>query len=147
MTVKQTNVDTRIKLFNPSISKMPDSFIDIIGIELTDDYTRIDFVVYPDTKTYVSGWWVQINKNSFIRPTGTTQKLKLVKAVNIPYAPKKYMFSSRTSCLPYTLFFPAIPKTTTHIDIIEKEVRNDSYFNFYGVSVLKTKSPIHIPIN
>lgn len=147
MIKEQTLVKTEVKVYNPHIQSKPHSDIDCFGIEITDEYTRIDFVAYPDTITYISGWWVQIDKNTFIRPTGTTQKLTLIKAVNISIAPQKSMFPSSKSCIAYTLYFPSIPKNTSHIDIIEKEVRGGNYFNFYGVSLAKTKTPIYVPIN
>ena len=120
---------------NPSITKNPDSFINIDSIVLDEELTRINFIAYPDTITYDSGWWVQLEQSCFIRPVGSDIKLKLLKAVNIPFSPIKYYFKSRNDRLAYTLYFPALPNNTERIDIIEREVSDCTYFNFFGVSV------------
>ena len=128
-------VRKKVIIHNPFIKKKSNSFLDLYRIELDDDFTRIDFLAYPDTKTYKSDWWVSIEQDSFIRPIGSDMKLKLVRAVGIPFSPIKYFFKGRNEGLPFTLFFPLLPSDVTHIDIIEKEVPYGSYFNFYNVSL------------
>ena len=121
-------------VFHPlvKITTKPDS--KVMRIEMEEDYTRIDFV------TLAGHWlWVQMDSNCFIRPVGSDTRLTLVKAQGIPLAPNKYHFKSRNESLYYTLYFPALPKGTEAIDIIEKEVPG-TYFNFYGVALSKAKS-------
>ena len=105
-------------VYNPDVKHSPTASPKhkIMRIELEDDLTRIDFV-------YNSGKfaWVQIDPASFIRPVNTGSHLTLVRACGIPYAPQKHFFRSRNETLYYTLYFPALPKDVTEIDIIEKE--------------------------
>ena len=130
-------------IYNPSVKSPPcsDTEHKIMRIEFDENLTRIDFVYSPPSK-YQSGSWVQIYRHSFIRPVGTHQILSLVKAVGIPYEPKKHYFKSNKETLYYTLFFPALPKDVKEIDIIEKEIHYGSWFNFYGVSVQKIKQEV-----
>lgn len=103
----------------------------IKSIELTDAYTRIDFW-YKAPDYYVNGGWIQIDPLSYIRPSGSNMRYSLFKAVNIPLAPQKFHFKRCGQLLSYTLYFPALPKDTKTIDIIEREAPG-TYFNFYSV--------------
>ena len=98
------------------------------------ELTVIHFITRPDTVKYSAGWWVMVEPTIFIRPVGSKDKLGLVYALNIPTAPQKYYFSNKTEQLHFTLFFPALPKDTTHIDIIEVEGGStQQFFNYYNV--------------
>ena len=100
------------------------------------ELTVIHFIVKPNTNKYTSGWWVQVQPKIFIRACGSRERLGLVYAHNIPIAPQKYFFKNGHEQLHFTLFFPAVPKGTTHIDIIENQGGSlTKYFNFYRVSV------------
>lgn len=105
------------------------------SIELTDAYTRIDFW-YKAPDYYANGGWIQIDPLSYIRPSGSNTRYSLFKAINIPLAPKKFFFKRCGQQHSYTLYFPALPKDTKTIDIIEREV-DGTYFNFYGVNYSK----------
>jgi hypothetical protein len=63
-----------------------------------------------------------------------------LKAVNIPIAPQKHFFKRCGELLQYTLYFPGLPQETQSIDIIERDVTNGTWFNFYGVSVNKIRT-------
>jgi len=105
-----------------------------------DELTVIHFETYPNQK-YNAGWWVTVQPEIFIRPVGSSDKLGLILAINIPVSPAKYFFKSKSERLKFTLFFPALPKETTHIDIIEsrsKDVENP--FNFFNVSMDKIRN-------
>jgi hypothetical protein len=118
--------------------------MDIGRITIPEDYTRIDFIHYAN-QNCIKGGWVQIVGNMFIHITGCMGRLPLIKAINIPIAPNKHWYKSENDRLHFTLLFPAIPKSTTHIDIIEKEGGDSTYFNFYGVSMSRVnKSVIRI---
>ena len=107
-----------------------------------DELTVIHFETYPN-QSYSAEWWVTVQPEIFIRPVGTSDKLGLVLALNIPVAPAKYFFKSKSERLKFTLFFPALPKNTTHIDIIEsrsKDVKNP--FNFFNVSMDKIRNGV-----
>ena len=59
-------------------------------------------------------------------------RYSLFKAVNIPLAPQKFHFKRCGQLHSYSLYFPALPKDTQTIDIIELEAPG-TYFNFYGI--------------
>jgi len=138
--IEEPQIETLEKVvFSPNMKNKTIETTEILRIENEDDFTRIDFICYAPTR-YINGGWVEILKDTFIRPVGTTHKLTLVKAVNIPIAPKKHYFRSKRDMLCYTLYFPPLPKGTTSIDIIESEASGGNWFNFYGVSMERVRS-------
>lgn len=122
--------ETTIKVYNPGAMDHQVSHR-LKSIELSEDYTRIDFIIIGSYK-YIDGGWIQIDRNSFIRAVGSDVKHHLIKAIGIPYAPQKHWFKKQGEFHTYSLIFPALPKGTTAIDIIEKEAPG-TYFNFYNV--------------
>ena len=98
------------------------------------ELTVINIISYP-SKAYVGKWWISLLPDIFIRPVGTNDVLTLVFAFNIPMSPEKHYFRGINDSLRFTLFFPALPKDCTHIDIIEQAGRDKSFFNFYNVPV------------
>jgi hypothetical protein len=127
-------------IYNPSVKKKLSNHIETLRIDTdAEGLTRIDFL-YRAPHYYINGGWVQISRHTFIRPCGSDKKLTMVKAVNIPIAPTKHFFKKSNEILCYTLYFPALPKGTSSIDIIEAEGPGGNWFNFYGVSVEKIRS-------
>lgn len=126
----ETARETIIKLYNPEALDHQVNHR-IKSIEFTDEYTRIDFLIR-GSQLYINGGWIMIDRNSFIRPVGSNTRYKLIKAVGIPYAPQKHYFKRKGEPHAYTLYFPALPKDTKSIDIIEREAPG-TYFNFYDV--------------
>jgi hypothetical protein len=126
-------------IYNPRIVIKKSTHIDLLSISEEEGFTRIDFI-YTAPKRYTNGGWVQMHPDCFIRPCGSSTQLKLVKAVNIPIAPTKYIFKKINEVLCYTLYFPALPSGTTAIDIIESESPGENWFNFYRVSLERIKS-------
>jgi hypothetical protein len=100
----------------------------IQSIDLNEEYTRIDFK-YTSSKEYINGGWIQMERNSFIRDTLSKRTYPLLFALNITIAPEKFHFRRKGQAHTYTLVFPALPKSTKAIDIIEKETPG-TYFNF-----------------
>jgi hypothetical protein len=138
MPKKQIQIETKVIIQNPKIwGRHPRYGVQLYRIELTDTYSRIDFITTPDTITYDAKWWTQISKDTFIRPVETNLVFPLLRADNITLAPDKYFFKDRDEILPYSLFFPPIPKGTEYIDIIELENGDDSFYNFYLVSLIQ----------
>jgi hypothetical protein len=129
-----------LKIYNPIVTINNSTELEILAITLDENYTIIDFIYYPP-HYYENGGWVQINSDTYIRAVGTSQKLKLIKAVNIPITPQKHYFKSSKAMLAYTLYFPALPKSCKEIDIIEcNNGRIGNWFNFYGVSMEKIRT-------
>ena len=128
-----TEIQEKI-IYKPFIEFKVVESVDVLRIQLSDDYTKIDFIVYASRFD-----WVQIQKDTFIRICGSEVKLNLIEAVNISIAPRKHFFRNRNEFLCYTLCFPAIPKDTKSIDVIERETEvrsgNFTWFNFYGLSL------------
>lgn len=104
-----------------------------------EEPTVIHFITRPNLK-FAGGWWVELYDSIFIRPVGSNERLGLIYAFNIPIAPSKHYFKHKNEELHFTLFFPALPNGTTHIDIIEKPGGDSSFFNYYGVSMDKINS-------
>ena len=126
-------------IFSPIITHKSNSSPDVLRIENDEEFTRIDFI-YQARSYYINGGWVQISKDTFIRPCGSESKFKLLKAVNITIAPVKHYFKSTKELLCYTLYFPALPKGTSKIDIIESETPGENWFNFFGVSMERVRT-------
>lgn len=128
--VRETKTFNPIKLYNPNGLDHTLKHR-IKSIEITDDYTRIDFI-YRSSMIYINGGWIQMERNAFIKPVGSTTKYPLLRAIGIPIAPIKHYFKRQGEYHSYSLIFPALPAGTKSIDIIEKEAPG-TYFNFYGV--------------
>ena len=121
---------------------------EIARIELTEAYTRIDFN-YTAPDYYVNGGWIQIDPDTYIRPTGSSMRYTIQKVAGIHFAPQKTYFKRCGQKHTYTLYFPALPPDTLSIDIIEKEAPG-TYFNFYNIrfsSWLKLNIPKSTFIN
>jgi hypothetical protein len=131
--VRETKT-TKIKLYNPTSL---DHTLDhrMKSIENSDEYTRIDFI-YRAPDYYVNGGWIQMERNAYISPVGSTTKFGLLRAIGIPIAPIKHYFKKEGEFHTYSLIYPALPLGTTQINIIEKEAPG-TYFNFYGVDYSK----------
>lgn len=135
-------------IFNPAIYHNTITLAKVMRIEISEKFTIIDFVYHPP-KYYGNGHWVRVHKEIFIRPIGSDFKYTLVKAVNIPIAPNRHFFKSANEVLYFTLYFPALPKETSEIDIIESNSSKniENWFNFYGVSLQNSKAEIVINNN
>ena len=134
------------KFYNPDWIK-PSQNLRIKSIEATEEYTRIDFH-YKSSKIYVNGGWIQMESGVFIQPVNSSQKYGLVKAIGIPIAPMKHYFNRPGEHYSYTLIFPALPKNTMKINIIEKEAPGN-FFNFYGIDYsnwMTVPHPADLPI-
>ena len=132
--VRESNTSTKIKLYNPAAL---DHTLDhrTKSIELTDEFTRIDFI-YRAPDYYENGGWIQMERNAYISPVGSNTKYRLLRAIGIPIRPRKHYFKTEGEFHTYSLIYPALPLETTSINIIEKEAPG-TYFNFYGIDYSK----------
>ena len=127
---KQKQKTKTVRLFNPSVYDRNTS-ARIQSIDLNEEYTRIEFK-YTSSQEYINGGWIKMERNSFIRDTLSKRTYPLLFALNIPIAPEKFHFRRKGQVHYYTLVFPALPKSTKAIDIIEKEAPGN-YFNYYNI--------------
>jgi len=118
---------------------------EIKTVNVHEDPLRIDFLYYANNK-YINGGWVHIMPQTYIRPVGSDTRYTLLQAINIPIAPLKHHFKSKSDMLFYSLLFPRLPKDVTHIDIIEHDGAGDNWFNFYNVAMETVLNGI-IPVN
>jgi hypothetical protein len=125
-------------IYNPKVTKSPDSDFEILRITEEAELTRIDFLFMPQKKR--KGAWVQIKRHTYIRPTGSSKRYSMVEAVGIPIHPLRDDSKTTLKMFSYTLYFPKLPKGTTSIDIIESESTKGVYFNFYGVHLTSIRS-------
>jgi hypothetical protein len=144
-TKEVTLIDIETYVFkNPFSEHVPEDNVGIESVSFDDEVTRIDFV-YIAKREFSNGGWVQIERNSFIRPSGSDTKYSLLKAINITYAPNKHFFKCAGQVLRYTLLFPALPKGTKEIDIVER-LAPGNYFNFFRVQ-LNNKKPLLVNLS
>ena len=107
-------------------------YCDIVKIDRTETNTVIYFK-YTAPDKYLNGGWVCAGKDFFIRDCETKLKYSLIKANNIPICPERHDFQHQGQILEFNLVFPALPSSTTDIDIIEDEIKGG--FNFYKVNL------------
>ena len=142
--IRESEVSKSIKLYNPAALDFKSDHR-MKSIELSDEYTRIEFI-YRSSQIWENGGWIQMDPNAFIRPVGSSMKYRLIKAEGIPLAPFKHYFKSKGEYQTYTLIFPALPVNTIQIDIIEREATG-TYFNFYNMdysSWMKIPHPMDV---
>jgi len=138
----QPKVERYNFIYNPNIIWHKPESLEILRIELDENYTRIDFIHHANPK-YKNGGWVRINTKTYISPwTPDRTELFMIKAVNIPIAPAKHEYKSIHDFLYFTLYFPALPDGVKKIDITEEGSIHP--FRFRGVSVSKIKKEVII---
>ena len=74
--------------------------------------------------------WITLDKNTYI--VANDQKYSLNKTDGIEISPNKTYYSYAGETKTFTLYFPAIPKGTTSIDLIES---NESEWKLYGIQL------------
>ena len=93
----------KIKIIKP-FSKFKTSEL----IELKS-YTML-YCAYTTSPKFSSDWWCNILISSYLINTTTGESLKLIKAINIPYSPKRHYLKKIGESLNFILVFPQIPK-------------------------------------
>lgn len=101
----------------------------ILKVTITDKETIIDMSDNTETR---GGYfqWMNVDPNTVIVVGG--QEYKLKKAEGIAIAPNKTNFSRNGETKTFTLYFPAIPKSTTSFNLVEP---GNSEWKFYGISL------------
>lgn len=116
----------------PRVEQISTNSLKVEKVELSEEYTRIDIIHYADPK-YISGGWVHVRPETFIRASGSTQRLGLLNVINVPIARTKHYYRHVNDRIAFSLFFPALPKNVKSIDMIEKLNGGENYFNIYGI--------------
>lgn len=132
------NLSAQIKTIErPHFDLHNTTLIEIDKIEMTDTAT----VFYIDAFHY-PGAWITIDKASYIRESGSDQKLFIRSSDGIELSKEFYMpESGQTS---FKLFFPPIKKDVTKIDFIENDC--DACFKIWGIYLNGGKpSPLTVP--
>lgn len=92
----------------------------------SSDVLEVEKVETSDTATILHldaffrpGWWIRIAPDSYIKESGTDNKLMLTKAEGIKPGEKHWMPDSGKSS--FTLYFPPLDPDVTKIDFIESD--------------------------
>ncbi len=108
----------------------------VIEDELLEDVEESPFTMlyckYTTSPKFISGWWVNIWKTSYLVNRGTSETLELLNAINIPYAPDRHYFKKFGDTLNFVLIFPQIPKHWYVFDFIEK-CKSDDGLTINGI--------------
>lgn len=118
---------------SPISEYTPNEHLSIEKISYGDNFTRIDFE-YIAPKMYLNGGWIQIDSKCFIRPVGSEICYKMIRTIDIPIAPAKYIFKRCGEVFHFSLLFSVLPKNVKYIDIIER-LAEGTYFNFFKVAL------------
>ena len=114
----------------PAFDTWNSSTLEISKIEMSDSATvlHIDAFFRPHN-------WIRIDKNTYIRESGTDNRLIITHSEGIPLDEEYYMPESGTTS--FKLFFPPLPPHVTKIDFIESDCEN--CFKTWGVSLIPGK--------
>ena len=128
--------------------RRPNRSVQLLRIVFTETETKFDFG-YQAKDYYVNGGWIKISPETFIRFKGSSKKLILNNATNIPYGPEKLHFNSSIEWRYFSLHFPSLLKQIQYnitskdsafssnlifeLDLIENENGTSDDFNFYGI--------------
>lgn len=99
-------------------------------IRITDRETIVEF----SCNNLINGGyfqWININKDTYINVNG--KKYQLLRAEGIAIYPNRTEYSKPGETKHFKLIFPAIPKSTTSLDLIEPNEGSD--WQFYGISL------------
>lgn len=104
-------------------------------IEMNDSATIIHFDAF-----YQPKWWILIAEDSYIRESGTDNKLLLTHAEGIPVGEQFFMPESGEAS--FKLFFPPLPPGVTKIDFIESDC--ETCFKIWGISLLPDEQVVAV---
>ncbi len=108
---------SRTRVFQPDTLVSRNDSIEVYSVEMTDEYTRVDFVAWADP-SLADGGELMIDKNIVLRPAGYAQKLPLLRALHIDFAPMKHYFKGRYEQHRFSLFFPALERRVMAFDLL-----------------------------
>ena len=121
---------------NPAVGFSTASNVIITKVTLTDTATTLSF----QTKA-APGDWISIPSKTFIQDGNGTEKLYIKRAEGIPLGGRYTMPASAE--VSYKLIFPAISKTTSHIDY--GEANDGGTWFIYDIAVKPLMSKLRLP--
>lgn len=110
----------------------------ILRVVMSTDYTRIDFG-YAAPWIYIKGGWINIAPYTYLEINSTSERFKLIEAVNIPLAPDRHDFESQEDWRVFSVYFEPIPLGDCSINIIEEENPESTNFNYYNIELKNVK--------
>ncbi|HHJ11026.1 MAG TPA: hypothetical protein ENK25_09100 [Bacteroidetes bacterium] len=119
----------------PEVDKVKNSRrIEIVKVELTDEFTIIDFYYAPiRTENSTVGEWICVSNKYYITPAKMDMRKYLIMAKNVSICPKSTkVITTQREDITYQLYFPPLETGIYKIDIIEKKSGGT---NFYGVHI------------
>lgn len=120
-------IDSQV-ISKPNTSIKSHETLDITSIEFVSGKTILNMMV----ENRIKGGSFCADRNIFITdPAGN--RLKLIRAVNIPVCPDAYKFRSEGERLSFSLEFPPLAPGTEWFDIVEE--CSDNCFWIYGVTL------------
>ncbi|MFA6923857.1 MAG: hypothetical protein WC223_06330 [Bacteroidales bacterium] len=105
-----------------------------IGLTVTsteDAPVTMLYCRYTTSPKYNCGWWVNIYKTCILQDTISGKSIKMITAINIPYAPSKHFLKKLGDSLTFILVFPRIPKDWVVFDFIEG--RSEDSLSSHGI--------------
>jgi tetratricopeptide (TPR) repeat protein len=94
-------------------------------------YTDSTVISLSFENTIAQGGWFCADKKIYIETTKEHQRFNILKAIGIPRCPDVYKFKRAGEKLIFTLVFPAIPKGTVLLNLVED--CDKSCFNFKSI--------------
>lgn len=118
---------------NPRVTGQLTTSAKIRKVIITDEYTCIE-VSANRSSSGIDYESCSIDEATYlVNEDKPFEKLKLIKASGIKVAPEKTYFSEANNSITFKLYFPAIPKDTKSISLIEP----DSSWCFFGITLHK----------
>lgn len=112
----------------PEVDTQSEDNIYIKKVELTDQFTIIDFYFRPMEEA-----WICVENSFHITPYGTKDIMFMMMSKNISICPKMQKIGTLTQDLEFQIWFPPLREKVYKINVIEKAKRG---LNFYGVDII-----------
>ncbi len=130
--------------YYPIAEKQDVKGLSVKWLEITENYTIIDFFFQPEEETIIC-----LDKAFYITPAGMNDPHFMIMAKQISICPKSIKIDSYNKYLEFKVWFPKLEKNIRKIDIIENK-KNRNGFNMYRVPIIngqETPSPDSLDIN
>lgn len=72
---------------------------------------------YTTSPVYQGGWWINIWKTSYL--VCGDERLEMLHAINVPYAPDRHYLKNFGDSLRFVLIFPQVPRHWQRFNFVE----------------------------